>query len=65
MIEFEEAQELIETPLPQGYLIVLKEIQNEYLEPQSITNLHLVSLKRKALIIMKPSLQYLRRIYLG
>ena len=37
MIEFEETQELTETPLPQGCLIVLKEIQNDYLEPQSIT----------------------------
>ena len=36
MIEFEETQELIETPLTQGRLIVLKEIQNDYLEPQSI-----------------------------
>ena len=37
MIEFEETQELTETPLPQGHLIVLKKIQNEYLKPQSIT----------------------------
>lgn len=37
MIEFEETQELTETPLPQERLIVFKEIQNDYLEPQSIT----------------------------
>jgi hypothetical protein len=37
MIEFEEAQELTEAPLPQGRLIVLKENQTDYLEPQSIT----------------------------
>ena len=37
MIEFEETQELTKTSLPQRRLIVLKEIQNDYLEPQSIT----------------------------
>jgi hypothetical protein len=36
-IELDEAQELNEAPSSKGHLIMLKEIQNDYLEPQSIS----------------------------
>lgn len=36
-IEIEEAQELTDAPLSKGRLIMLKEIQTDYLEPQSIS----------------------------
>jgi hypothetical protein len=37
MIELEEAQELTEAPSSKGCLIMLKKIQKDYLEPQSIS----------------------------
>jgi hypothetical protein len=36
-IELEEARELTEAPLSNERLIMLKEIQTDYLEPQSIS----------------------------
>jgi len=37
MIELKEAQELIDAPLSKGRSIILKEIQTDCLEPQSIS----------------------------
>jgi hypothetical protein len=37
LVELEEAQELTEAPSHEGHLIVLRENQNDCLEPQSIS----------------------------
>ena len=39
MVELEEARELIDAPSHEGLLIVLRENQNDCLEPQSISEL--------------------------